>query len=135
DEEEVAHVQVYAGTSAPYNFNGLVRHYFLRSGANVADLQVNLAGKHERAIQSHDFAKRIRPELEEIARRHGARIKIAEVPPGPPVIQTLVAEVYHPDEERRNALAKEMRDLFEATEGIVDVDSYVEDPQALEEIV
>src|SRR5690606_6674290 len=96
DEEEVAHVQVYAGTSAPYNFNGLVRLYFLRSGANVADLQVNLAGKHERAIQSHDFAKRIRPELEEIARRHGARIKIAEVPPGPPVIQTLVAEVYHP---------------------------------------
>ena len=134
-EPEVNDIEVYAGTAAPFNFNGLVRHYFLRSGSNVADLQVNLVGKHERAAQSHEFAKRIRERLESIARRRGARIKIAEVPPGPPVLQTLVAEVYHPEPSRRLEIARRVRELFESTEGVVDVDWYVEDEQVLEEII
>ncbi|MBI4582824.1 MAG: efflux RND transporter permease subunit [Planctomycetes bacterium] len=134
-EPEVVDMEVYAGTAAPYNFNGLVRHYYLRRGSNVADLQVNLVGKHERAAQSHDFARRIRAGLEAIAQKHSARIKIAEVPPGPPVLQTLVAEVFHPDGERRLATAAKVRELFEATEGVVDVDWYVEDDQARDEII
>ena len=89
--------QVYVGTAGPINFNGLVRHYFLRQGPNVADIQVNLAGKHDRKAQSHDIAKRVRPMLEPIAERYGARIKVAEVPPGPPVLSTMVAEIYGPD--------------------------------------
>ncbi|MBI3845583.1 MAG: efflux RND transporter permease subunit [Planctomycetes bacterium] len=135
EEPEVADVEIYAGTAAPFNFNGLVRHYFLRSGSNVADLQVNLVGKHERRAQSHDFAKRIRPRLEAIAKSHAARMKIAEVPPGPPVLQTLVAEVYAPDSAQRLDLARRVRDLFEKTEGVVDVDWTVEDDQAREELV
>ena len=94
---EVVDYQVYAGTSGPFNFNGLVRHYFLRRGANVADIQVNLLEKGERSAQSHDVAKRVRPYLTEIAERYGARIEVAEVPPGPPVLHTLVAEIYGPD--------------------------------------
>lgn len=134
-EPEVSDVETYAGTASPFNFNGLVRHYYLRRGSNVADLQVNLVGKHERSAQSHDFAKRIRPRLEPIARRHGARMKIAEVPPGPPVLQTLVAEIYAPDAGERMEIARRVRDLFESTEGVVDVDWYVEDDQEREEIV
>ncbi len=133
-EPEVRDVEVYAGTAAPFNFNGLVRRYYLRSGPNVADLQVNLVGKHERAAQSHDFAKRIRPRLEAIARRLGARIKIAEVPPGPPVLQTLVAEVYGADASRRMETARRVKALFERTEGVVDVDWYVEDDQPRDEV-
>jgi len=129
-EPEVRDVEVYAGTAAPFNFNGLVRRYYLRSGSNVADLQVNLVGKHEREAQSHAFAKRVRPRLDAIARRLGARIKIAEVPPGPPVLQTIVAEVYGADPERRLALAREVKGIFERTDGVVDVDWYVEDDQA-----
>jgi multidrug efflux pump subunit AcrB len=134
-EPEVTDIEVYAGTAAPFNFNGLVRHYFLRSGSNVADLQVNLVGKHERAAQSHDFAKRIRPRLEEIAASRNARIKIAEVPPGPPVLQTLVAEIYGPSTEQRREIARKVRDLFDEIDGIVDVDWYVEDDQVREEVV
>ena len=93
-EPEVRDFQVYAGTASPFNFNGLVRHYFMRRGSNVADLQVNLLPKHERKAQSHDIAKRIRPRLAAIAERYGAAVAVAEVPPGPPVLQTLVAEVY-----------------------------------------
>jgi len=126
---EVSDVQVYAGTAAPYNFNGLVRHYDLRRGANVADLQVNLVPKEERSRQSHPIAKELRPRLERIAQRHGARIKVAEVPPGPPVLQTLVAEVYGPDAARRNALAREVEGVFSRTAGVVDVDTYIEDDQ------
>jgi len=126
---EVTDFQIYAGTSAPYNFNGLVRHYFLRRGANVADIQVNLAGKSERADQSHDIAKRVRPALAEIARKRGARIKVAEIPPGPPVLATLVLEVYGPTQEGRIDLARQVRDLFDATPGVVDADWYVEDDQ------
>ncbi len=133
-EPEVAHVQTYVGTASPFNFNGLVRHYFLRQAPNVADLQVNLTPRHERAAQSHDLARRVRAPLEAIARRYDARIKIAEVPPGPPVLQTVVAEIYGPDPVERTALARRVRDLFEATPGIVDVDWLVEDAQDRHEV-
>ena len=129
EQPEVVNVQTYTGTAAPYNFNGLVRHYFLRRGSNVADIQVNLLNKHERDLQSHDIAKRVRDVLTPIARRYGANIKVAEVPPGPPVLQTLVAEVYGPSLEGRLEIARQIRDLFEKTEGVVDVDWYVEDEQ------
>ena len=131
-ESEVSDIEVHAGTAGPYNFNGLVRHYFLRRGPTVADLQVNLAGKHERAAQSHDFAKRVRPRLEEAARRLGTRIKLAEVPPGPPVLQTIVAEVYGPDREERLRLAAQVKAIFECTEGVSDVDWHIEDDQPKE---
>jgi multidrug efflux pump subunit AcrB len=126
----VADVQAYAGTSAPYNFNGLVRHYFLRSGAHLADLQVNLVPKEARSEQSHAIATRVRERLLPVATRLGATIQVAEVPPGPPVLQTLVAEVYGPDAERRLALARQVRDRMQEVPGVVDVDWYVEDPQA-----
>ncbi|MCB1211841.1 MAG: efflux RND transporter permease subunit, partial [Verrucomicrobiales bacterium] len=121
-EPEVTNYQVYTGTASPYNFNGLVRHYFMRRGANVADIQVNLVGKHERTAQSHDIAKRIRPRVTEIAARYNARVAVAEVPPGPPVLQTLVAEIYGPTEEGRLKMAERVRDIFKATPGVVDVD-------------
>jgi multidrug efflux pump subunit AcrB len=126
---EVANYQMYVGASSPYNFNGLVRHYFLRRGPDVADIQVNLAPKGERKTQSHDIAKRVRPAIQAVAIRHGARVKIAEVPPGPPVLQTLVAEVYGPDNRGRIDAARKIRDVLERTEGVVDVDWYVEDDQ------
>jgi multidrug efflux pump subunit AcrB len=126
---EVTDYQIYAGTASPYNFNGLVRHYFLRRGPNVADIQVNLVPKGERKAQSHEIAKRVRPEIQQIAVKHGARVKVAEVPPGPPVLQTLVAEVYGPDYERQIKVASQIRDIFDRTDGVVDVDSYIEDEQ------
>ncbi|GIU79953.1 MAG: multidrug transporter AcrB [Bryobacteraceae bacterium] len=132
EQPEVVNVQTYVGTAAPYNFNGLVRHYFLRRGANVADIQVNLTGKKERDLQSHDIAKSVREKLTPIARQYGARIKVAEVPPGPPVLQTLVAEIYGPDAEGREKLAREVLRLFDETPGVVDADWYVEDPQPRE---
>jgi len=126
---EVTDYQMYAGTAAPYNFNGLVRHYFLRQGPHQADLQVNLLPKHDRSAQSHDIAKRARPGIQAIAALYGARVKVAEVPPGPPVLQTLVAEVYGPDYERQVTLAREIKGLLARTPGVVDVDWYMEDPQ------
>jgi multidrug efflux pump subunit AcrB len=126
---EVTDYQTYVGVSSPYNFNGLVRHYYLRRGANVADLQVNLLPKSDRSAQSHDVAKRVRPALQEMALRYHARIKVAEVPPGPPVLQTLVAEIYGPDYQRQIEVAHQIRDIFEKTAGVVDVDWYVEDDQ------
>jgi multidrug efflux pump subunit AcrB len=128
-EPEVTHWQAYVGTAGPYNFNGLVRHYFLRRGPNVADVQVNLVDKSERKAQSHAIAKRLRERLQPVAARFGARIKIAEVPPGPPVLQTLVAEIYGPDDDRQVAVARDVRDALERIPGVVDVDWYVEDPQ------
>ncbi len=128
-EPEVTDYQVYAGVASPYNFNGLVRHYFMRRGANVADIQVNLVGKHERKAQSHDIAKRIRPAVTAIAERYKARVAIAEVPPGPPVLQTLVAEIYGPKEEARQKLAEAVKTIFKATPGVVDVDWYIEADQ------
>lgn len=125
-EPEVTDYQIYVGTAAPFNFNGLVRHYFLRQGPNVADLQINLLPKHERKAQSHDIAKRIRPAVQAVADRYQARVKIAEVPPGPPVLQTLVAEVYGPN---RFENAATLKALFQKTPGVVDVDWYVEAPQ------
>lgn len=126
---EVTDYQMYVGTASPYNFNGLVRHYFLRSGSNVADIQVNLLEKGERSDQSHDIAKRVRPELQKIAQKFGARVKVAEVPPGPPVLQTIVAEVYGPSYDRQIEIARGLKDLFDKTDGVVDVDWYVEDNQ------
>jgi multidrug efflux pump subunit AcrB len=128
-QPEVINVETYTGTASPYNFNGLVRHYYLRRGPNVADIQVNLQPKADRKLQSHDVAKQVRTRLQPIAERYGARIKVAEVPPGPPVLETLVAEVYGPTLEGRVWLARRMRDLFKATDGVVDVDWYVEDDQ------
>ena len=126
DEPEVINYQIYAGTASPYNFNGLVRHYFMRSGPNMADIQVNLLPKHARDLQSHDIAKRIRPDVAAIAQKYGAAVAVAEVPPGPPVLQTLVAEIYGPTEQDRVALAQEVKKIFESTEGVVDVDWYRE---------
>jgi multidrug efflux pump subunit AcrB len=126
---EVVDYQMYVGTASPFNFNGLVRHYYLRQGSNVADIQVNLAPKERRDAQSHDIAKRIRPLIQQIAARYAARVKVSEVPPGPPVLQTLVAEVYGPDYQRQIEIAKQIRDIFDQTAGVVDVDWYVEDDQ------
>jgi multidrug efflux pump subunit AcrB len=122
-------VETYVGTASPYNFNGLVRHYYLRRGPNVADIQVNLLPKGARGLQSHEIAKQVRLRIQPIAGRYGARIKVAEVPPGPPVLETLVAEVYGPGMDGRIALARQIRDLFKQTKGVVDVDWYVEDDQ------
>jgi multidrug efflux pump subunit AcrB len=132
---EVADVQIYAGTAAPYNFNGLVRHYFLRRSPAGADLQVNLAPKHDRSAQSHDIAKRVRPALLAIARGRGARVKVVEIPPGPPVLDTLVAEVYGPSASARQELAAQVRRFFEETEGVVDVDDSLEAERERAEIV
>ncbi len=123
---EVTDVQIYAGTSAPFNFNGLVRHYFLRSGPLVADLQINLLPKHHRDRASHPFAKELRDRLAPLARSTGANVKVTEVPPGPPVLSTMVAEIYGPDLEQRVALARGAREIFESTPGIVDVDWWIE---------
>jgi multidrug efflux pump subunit AcrB len=128
-QREVVNVETYAGTASPYNFNGLVRHYYLRRGPNIADIQVNLLPKGKRDLQSHEIAKQVRARIEPIAEHYGARIKVAEVPPGPPVLETLVAEVYGPSLDGRIALARQMRDLFKRTDGVVDVDWYVEDDQ------
>jgi multidrug efflux pump subunit AcrB len=123
---EAINYQMYTGTASPYNFNGLVRHYFLRKGPHEADIQVNLKPKGERKAQSHDIAKRVRPKIDEIGCKYNARIKVSEVPPGPPVLQTLVAEVYGPNYERQIEIAHQIRDVFDKTPGVVDVDWYVE---------
>jgi len=122
----VVNYQIYTGTAAPYNFNGLVRHYFMRSGPSVADIQVNLRPKHERDVQSHEIAVRVRPAVAAIAEKYGAVVAVAEVPPGPPVLQTLVAEIYGPTEGDRVRLAEAVKGIFEGTEGVVDIDWYRE---------
>ncbi len=124
---EVTDYQIHAGTSGPFNFNGLVRHYYLRREPCQADIQVNLVGKGRRKQQSHAIAKRVRPALEAIAKRYQARIKVAEVPPGPPVLSTLVAEVYGPDYQRQREIAARIMKIFEDTAGVVDVDWYMEE--------
>jgi multidrug efflux pump subunit AcrB len=134
-EPEVVDLQTYVGTASPYNFNGLVRHYFLRRGSNVADIQVNLLAKHDRDLQSHEIAKCVRNKLWPVANRLGANIKVAEVPPGPPVLQTLVAEVYGPTQEGQIDVARQLKELFERTDGVVDVDWYVEDPQPKQRLI
>ena len=132
---EVLSFQGYAGTSAPINFNGLVRQYFLRSGANVGDLQVNLVDKHHRDRKSHDIARAMRPKLAAIGQRYGASVKVVEVPPGPPVLSPLVAEVYGPDYAHSREIALALEERFRGTEGIVDIDTTVETPSPREVIV
>ena len=134
-EPEVTDYEIYAGVASPFNFNGLVRHYFMRRGANVADLQINLVPKNERKAQSHDIAKRVRPRVAEIAAKFGARVAVAEVPPGPPVLQTLVAEIYGPTEENRLKMAQKVIDIFHNTPGVVDTDWYIEADQPKMEFV
>ncbi len=126
---EVDNFQSYIGASAPFNFNGLVRHYFLRSGSNQADIQVNFVGKDQRKAQSHDIAKRIRPPIQKIGDAYNARVKVVEIPPGPPVLSTLVAEVYGPDFERQIEIAREIKKIFSGTKGVVDIDWHVESDQ------
>ena len=130
---EVLNYQAYAGTAAPINFNGLVRQYYLRAGGEVGEVQVNLVGKHERSDQSHAIATRLRPALQEIGKRFGANVKVVEVPPGPPVLAPIVAEVYGPEAEGRRAVAKQIRGVFDKTAGVVDVDdsSIVAAPRTL----
>ena len=119
---EVTDYQAYAGTAAPINFNGLVRQYYLRTGGAVGDLQVNLVDKSQRDAQSHAIAMRVRPALQQIGARFGANVKVVEVPPGPPVLAPIVAEVYGPDAEGRRLVAKAVRAMFSAQAGVVDAD-------------
>jgi len=126
---EVRDYQAYVGTASPFNFSGLVRHYYLREQPHEADIQINLVAKHERDAQSHEIAQRIRPPIQEIARQYRANVKIVEVPPGPPVQSVLVAEVYGPDYNRQLAVARDIRELFESTSGVVDIDDYIEADQ------
>ena len=129
ERPEVVDYQAYTGAPAPINFNGLVRHYDLRRGPHMADIQVNLKPKEERDDQSHAIAKRLRPEIQKIASRYGANVKVVEVPPGPPVMSTLVAEVYGPDLEEQGRVAAQIKTMFEEKEGVVDVDWRVEADQ------
>lgn len=123
---EVTDIEAYAGTAAPINFNGLVRQYYLRSGSNVGDLQVNLVDKEYRDRKSHDVALSVRPELTAIGKQYGAAIKVVEVPPGPPVLAPVVAEVYGQNYQRQTELAQSIRKVFENTDGIVDIDDSIE---------
>jgi multidrug efflux pump subunit AcrB len=126
---EVVDYQNYVGASAPITFNGLVRHYDMRGGSNMADIQVNLLHKEDRDLQSHDIAKVVRPEVQKIAKKYGANVKIVEVPPGPPVLSTLVAEVYGPNYEDQIKVANQVKTILETTSDVVDTDWMVEAPQ------
>ncbi len=128
-QPNVVNFQTYPGTSAPISFTGLARHYDLRKGENVADIQVNLTDKGERKPQSHDIAKGMRPGIQAIARRYGANAKVVEVPPGPPVLSTLVAEIYGRDYNNQVKIARQVKGLFLQTPDVVDVDWMVEDDQ------
>ena len=127
--DKVTNYQTYVGTSAPISFNGLVRHYDMRMGDNVADIQVNLVDKGERSEQSHDIATSVRADLQAIGKKYNANVKVVEVPPGPPVMSTIAAEVYGPDYEQQIAVAKQVKDLLAQTDNVVDVDWSVEDAQ------
>ncbi|MDP2071137.1 efflux RND transporter permease subunit [Methylotenera sp.] len=138
---EVTNYQAYVGLSAPINFNGLVRQYYLRAGGEVGDIQVNLVDKHHRSEQSHAIASRVRPELQKIAREmsakdHVVKVKVVEVPPGPPVISPIVAEIYGPVDADRLKLARQVQQVFDSTEGIVDTDnSGIADAMKIELVV
>src|SRR6056297_365438 len=129
DIPEVYDFQTYSGTNAPINFNGLVRSYDMRQMSNVADIQVNLVDKSLRSDQSHDIAKRMRPIVQKVGEKYGANVKVVEVPPGPPVLSTLVAEVYGPDLEMQRNLGQQIKQIFNDTPGIVDTDWMVEADQ------
>jgi multidrug efflux pump subunit AcrB len=126
---EVMNYQNYIGTSAPITFNGLVRHYDLRGGSNMADIQVNLIDKAERELQSHGIAKLLRPEIQKIAAKHNANVKLVEVPPGPPVLSTIVAEVYGPDYKEQIKIANGVKNILKNTDDVVDIDWMVEADQ------
>jgi len=125
----VKNYQGYVGTAGPISFNGLVRHYDLRRGENVADIQVNLVDKKDRSIQSHDIVKQFRPAIQKIAAKYDANVKLVEVPPGPPVLSTIVAEVYGPDYDEQVRIAEQVKHLVEGTEGVVDSDWMTEADQ------
>jgi multidrug efflux pump subunit AcrB len=125
---EVVSYQNYIGTSAPITFNGLVRHYDLRGGSNMADIQVNLVGKEYRKKQSHDLAKMVRVPIQKIANRYHANVKIIEVPPGPPVLSTIVAEVYGPNYNQQIEVARQINSILEKTDDVVDIDWTVQAP-------
>ena len=126
EQEHVVNYQTYVGTSAPITFNGLVRHYDLRGGSNMADIQVNLIDKHLRSEQSHDLARAYRPAIQEIGKKYNANVKVVEVPPGPPVLSTIVAEVYGPDYDEQMGIAGQIKDILSNTPDVVDVDDMVE---------
>ncbi|NOR27339.1 MAG: MMPL family transporter [Lutibacter sp.] len=126
---EVVDYQNYIGTSAPITFNGLVRHYDIRGGSNMADIQVNLLPKAERELQSHDVAKKVRSEIQKISKKYNGNVKLVEVPPGPPVLSTLVAEVYGPDYKEQIKVAYQVKEILENTTDVVDIDWMVEDVQ------
>ncbi|MBN2732280.1 MAG: efflux RND transporter permease subunit [Balneolaceae bacterium] len=126
---EIHDYQIYSGTNAPINFNGLVRHYDLREGASIADVQINLVDKGKRSDQSHAIAKRIRPIVQKVGEKYNANIKVVEVPPGPPVRSTLVAEIYGPNVDQRERVANKVRTIFEEMNGVVDVDWTHKAPQ------
>ncbi|HRK52844.1 MAG TPA: efflux RND transporter permease subunit [Cyclobacteriaceae bacterium] len=128
-QDLVRNYQGYVGTAGPISFNGLVRHYDLRRGNNVADIQVNLVDKKDRSIQSHDIVKNLRPAIQKIARHYNANVKLVEVPPGPPVLSTIVAEIYGPDYDEQIRIAEEARKIIESTTGIVDIDMMTESDQ------
>ena len=123
---EVTDYQVYAGTAAPINFNGLVRQYYLRGGGNVGDIQVNLADKSDRKRSSHEIARAVRDQLAPVGQRNNASVKVVEVPPGPPVISPIVAEIYGPDYEAQKRLGDRLRSIYENTADIVDIDTTIE---------
>ena len=129
EQNNVLNYQSYVGTASPMNFNGLIRHYDMRRGSNVADIQVNLTHKGDRKLQSHDIAKAMRPGLQEIGKKYNANVKVVEVPPGPPVLSTLVAEIYGPDEKVQTDIAQQVKGLFAQTADVVDIDWYPEDDQ------
>ncbi len=131
---EVKDIETYVGTSAPYNFNGLVRHYFLRDKPYQADLQVNLAGKHDRKRQSHAIAKNVRPKIHEIVKKAGGHVQVAEVPPGPPVLSTLVFEIYGPSEEGQRELANKIEGILSESKGVTDISTYVAAEEKLERL-
>ncbi|OZV69688.1 efflux RND transporter permease subunit [Winogradskyella aurantia] len=128
-QPEVVNYQSYVGTSAPITFNGLVRHYDLRGGSNVADIQVNLTDKHDRSAQSHDIAKLLRPDIQTIASKYDANVKIVEVPPGPPVLSTIVAEIYGPEYNEQIRIADSVKTILHHTDDVVDIDWMVEADQ------
>lgn len=132
---EVVNYQSYVGTASPITFNGLVRHYDMRMGGSVADIQVNLTDKHDRSEQSHDIAKDFRPEIQKIAQKYNANVKIVEVPPGPPVLSTIVAEVYGPDYDKQIEVAAAVDSILHTTSDVVDIDWRVEDEQTEYEFV
>ncbi|MCH3991367.1 MAG: efflux RND transporter permease subunit [Prevotella sp.] len=127
--DKVTDYQTYTGTSSPINFNGLIRHYDLRSGDNVADIQVNLVDKKKRREQSHDIAKAMRPGLQAIGKKYHANVKVVEVPPGPPVMSTIVAEIYGPDDHQQRNVARQVKMLLSHTANVADVDWSVEADQ------